>query len=466
MSIASGASTLPRAFGRMLPRIRVEPPGPGSRRLVRQLQRYESPGASAMGAGMASIVWERARGSNVMDVDGNIYVDLTAGFGVANLGHASGPVVRAVRRQAGVLLHGLGDVHPDARRVELARRLARLAPGRGNKVIFCSSGSEAVELAIKTATLATGRWGVLAFTGGFHGQTYGALAVTQWRSFRKPFEAQLNRRVAQAPYPYCYRCPLGQTYPQCDIACLKPVEDVLDRPPEEVGPIAAVVIEPVQGRGGGIVPPAEYLPRLKRLCEERGVLLIADELFTGFGRTGRWFGVEHWEIVPDIICLGKALAGGMPFAACVAQAAIMDAWTHDRPEALHSSTFMGHPAGCAAALASMEALQRRRLPERARRLGVELLQRCRELQARHQVVGDVRGLGLMVGIELVRDQKSKGPAAREAASVVREAMKRGVILLTSGPQDNVLSLSPPLTITREQLNHAIGVLDEALALVA
>ncbi len=451
-----------RAFGRILPRIVVPPPGPASRRLARQLARYESPGVSTMCAGDTPIVWERARGANVLDADGNVYIDLTGGFGVANLGHGDPRVVAAVRRQAGALLHGLGDVHPDARRAGLARRLARLAPGRRNQVILCSSGSEAVELALKTAVRATGRHGVLAFTGGFHGQSYGALAVTQWPRFREPFEPQLNRRVASAPYPYCYRCPLGLTYPSCDIACLEPVERALDRPPRGAGPIGAVVIEPVQGRGGEIVPPPGYLARLRDICDERGVLLIADEIFTGFGRTGAWFAVQREGVVPDILCVGKGMAGGMPIAACIARAEVMGAWAHRGPEAPHSSTFMGHPVGCAAALASIGELERRRAPERARRMGAHLLRRCGAMMERHRVIGDVRGLGLMAGIELVRDRRSKEPHPAAAASVMRRALARGVIMITSGPAGNVLSISPPLTITRRQLDFALDVLDGAL----
>ncbi len=452
----------------MLPQVRTRPPGPASRRLSRALARYESPGVSTIGSSrFVPIVWQRARGANVLDADGNVYVDLTAGFGVANLGHANPRVVAAVRRQSRSLLHGLGDVHPTTVKIELARRLARLAPGRDNKVIFCTSGAEAVEVALKTAALATGRHGVLAFTGGFHGQTYGALAVTDREQFRQPFLPQLSQRVARAPYPYCYRCPLGLAYPSCDIACLGPVEDALANPPASVGPIGAVVIEPVQGREGEIVPPPDYLQRLKRLCAQHGALLIADEMVTGFGRTGAWFAVDHWGVTPDIICVGKALAGGMPISACIAGAEVMDAWAHDQPEAPHSSTFMGHPVAAAAALAAIDEMERRRIPQRAKALGQWLLRRCRELQSRHvgTLVGDVRGLGMMVGLELVRDRRTQEPASAEAAAVVQASLERGVILLAGGSWGNVLSLTPPLTITRRQLTHALSALDEALATV-
>jgi 4-aminobutyrate aminotransferase len=452
----------PPGFGRLLPRVRVRPPGPASQRLARELARYESPGASAMCAGFVPIVWEQARGANILDADGNVYIDLTAGFGVAALGHTSSPVAQAIRRQSRALLHALGDVHPDRQRIELAQRLSRLAPGRRNQVIFCTSGSEAVELALKTAARATGKHGVLAFTGGFHGQTYGALAVTQWPQFRKAFEPQINPHVAAAPYPYCYRCPLKLAFPACDIACLKPVEETLDATPASVGPIGAVIIEPAQGRGGEIIPPPGYLKRLREICTKRGVLLIADELFTGFGRTGAWFAVRHEGVEPDLLCVGKALAGGMPLAACIGREEVMSAWRHRGPETPHSSTFMGHPLSCAAALAALDEMERLSLPVQASRLGAFALRRLREMQARRPAIGDVRGRGLMLGVELVASRRTKRPAVLLAGRVMQAALERGVILISGGTQGNVLSITPPLTITRRQLGHALDMLDAAL----
>ena len=453
------------AFGRMLPHIVTKPPGPESRRLCEDLARHESPGVSTIGAGDIPIVWQRAQGSNVMDADGNVYIDLTGGFGVANLGHTPRRVAAAVRRQSHLLLHGLGDVHPSVPRVALARRLAALAPGRRNKVILCNTGAEAVEVALKTATLYTGRTGFLAFEGGFHGQTYGALAVTSRERFRKPFERQLFQGVARAGYAYCYRCPLGLTYPECEVACLRPVQELLDHPPASVGPIAAVVVEPVQGREGEIAPPPEWLPRLKELCARRGVLLIADELITGFGRTGAWFAVQHWGVEPDLMCVGKAMANGLPMSACIGRAEVMDAWRHDEGEAPYSSTFMAHPLGSAAALAAIDELEQRGLPRRAQALGRYALRRLRQMQERQPLIGDVRGLGMMIGIELVRDRSSKEPASGEAARIAQAALERGVILLRGGPQGNIISLTPPLVITRRQLDYALAVLDESLAAV-
>lgn len=446
-------------LGSRLPHIRVAPPGPASRRWAKDLARYESPGVSGAGT---PIVWREAHGANVVDADGNVYIDLTAAFAVANAGHANPRIVRAIQRQAGTLLHGLGDVHPSMPRLQLSKRLAEVAPIKNAQVIFCNSGSEAVEVALKTATLATGRHGFIAYERAFHGQTYGALAVTARPRFRQPFEGELNQRVVRVPYPNSYRCPLKREEVGCDSSCLAPVEQALESPPTHIGPIAAVIIEPIQGREGETLPPPDYLPRLKALCQRYGALLIVDEMMTGFGRTGRWFAVQHSGVEPDILCIGKAIAGGMPIAACIATANVMAAWKHNEPEAPHSSTFMGHPVGAAAALASIAELRERRLPERAATLGEWLLAQLRALQAKHPLIGDVRGQGLMIGIELVKDRRTKEPASKQAAAIMDAALKRGVILLVGGPEGHILSLTPPLTIARRQLAYALQVLDDCL----
>ena len=452
-------------LGALLPRIVTPPPGPQSRRLARALARYESPGVSTLSSGDAPIAWDAARGANVRDADGNVYVDCTAGFGVAGAGHANPRIVAAVRRQAGVLLHGLGDVHPNAPRLALAERLSRLLPGKENQAMFATSGSEAVELALKTAAKFTGKHGVVAFDNAYHGETYGTMAVTAREHFSAPFAPQINARVARVPYPYCYRCPLGKTYPSCDVACLAPVEKTIRRPPRGVGAIGAVLIEPVQGRGGVIVPPPEYMPRLRDMCDRNGVLLIADEIMTGLGRTGRWLAMQHWGVAADITAVGKALSGGMPISACAAPARVMSAWAHEESEAPHASTYMGHPVASAAALASLDEIELRRLPQRAARLGDYAMRRLREMQQRYAIMGDVRGLGLLLGVELVRDGPGKKPAPEAASAIVRHALAHGVIILAGGAAGNVLTLTPPLTITRRQLDCALDVIEEGIAKV-
>jgi 4-aminobutyrate aminotransferase len=444
-------------LGRLLPCVRVPPPGPESRRLAAELARVESPNVTYL-ADDFPVFWSEARGANVRDVDGNVYVDLTAAFAVAGPGHAHPRIVAAVQAQAARLMHGMGDVHPPAVKVELLRALAEVAPGGLDRAILASSGAEAVEAALKTAAIATGKPRVLAFTGAYHGLTYGALAASGREDFRAPFAAQLADIAVFAPYPYLYRSPFGRDPEEVCAATLRRVEELLDAS-EGIG---AILVEPVQGRGGDVVPPDGFLPGLRRLCDARGLLLIADEIYTGFGRTGRWFACEHWGVVPDLLCVGKGMTGGMPFAACIGTGAVMEAWPRSTGEAIHTSTFLGHPLGCAAALASIAVLREERLVERSAELGARTMRRLREMTADHPHVGEVRGLGMMIGIELVRDRESRVPAPELAGRVVVETLRRGVLTLGGGIHGNVLSLSPPFVITDAQVDAALDVLRGAL----
>ncbi|MCX7888003.1 MAG: aspartate aminotransferase family protein, partial [Verrucomicrobiae bacterium] len=305
-----------------LPLLRTRIPGPRSRALARQLHRVESHNVTFVSENWP-VFWQRARGVNVWDVDGNRYLDLTAAFGVANVGHANPRVVAAVRRQARELLHAMGDVHPNQLKLQLARQLVALtfdrwSTGAAGRVLFTNTGAEAVEAALKTAAVHTGKPGVIAFDGAYHGLTYGALAATSRELFRKPFAGQLGRFVRHVPY--------GSI-------------------PEKADDCGAVLVEPIQGRGGMRVPPDDFLPGLRRFCDEHGLLLILDEVYTGFCRTGRWFACEHWDVVPDLICVGKALGGGLPISACIGKAPVMDSWPPSEGEAIHTSTFLGHPLG-------------------------------------------------------------------------------------------------------------------------
>ncbi|CAN5304860.1 aspartate aminotransferase family protein [soil metagenome] len=449
------------AWGAALPRIRVSPPGPESRRLAAELAKYESRNVTYL-ADDFPVFWSEARGANVRDADGNVYIDLTAAFAVAGVGHAHPRVVAAVREQAGRLLHGMGDVHPPAVKVALLRELAAVAPAGLSRSILANSGAEAVEAALKTAMLATGKPGVLAFRGGYHGLTLGALNVSAREDFRAPFAAQLAGHTLFAPYPYAYRSPFGDPA-EGAAECLRTVEEVLDSTSgDEVG---AILVEPVQGRGGDVVPDASFLPGLRSICDRRGLLLILDEIYTGFGRTGRWFACEHTGVVPDLLTVGKGLTGGLPFAACIGTEAVMAAWPESRGEALHTSTFLGHPLGCAAALASIAALREERLVERSAEVGGRILARQREAFADLPRVGEVRGLGMMIGIELVRDRAGREPAPELAGRVVVEALRRGVLLLGGGIHGNVLSLSPPFTIGEAQLDAALDVLVQVVSAI-
>jgi 4-aminobutyrate aminotransferase-like enzyme len=413
-------------------------PGPASRALAERLARVESQNVTALDP--LPIFWERARGANLWDVDGNRYVDLTAAFGVANVGHAHPAVVDAVSQQASTLLHGMGDVHPPRVKVELLERLATLYP-RGTadappatRTVLSSSGSDAVETAIKTAMLATERSGLLAFEGGYHGLSFGALDVTWRRDFRDPFAERLPGRTRFAPYDD-----------------LEAVERIARSEGEEIG---AVVVEPVQGRGGERVPGEGFLPGLREICDAQGWLLIADEIYTGLGRTGATFACDHDAVIPDLLCVGKGLASGMPLSACMGRAEVFEAWPLSMGEALHTQTFLGHPASCAAALASLEVMATLDLPARAAQLGAEARDRLASGLRDVPRVVDVRGRGLMIGVEC------REPAL--ALAMTQRMLERGFVLLPSGDGGRVLSLTPPLTIGRDALLSACDTLVELL----
>jgi 4-aminobutyrate aminotransferase/(S)-3-amino-2-methylpropionate transaminase len=447
--------------GTALPSILVPPPGPRSRALAAELARWESPNVTYL-ADDFPVFWEAARGANVLDADGNVYVDLTSAFAVAGIGHAHPRVVDAIQRQSATLLHGMGDVHPPAIKVDLLRALAQAAPGGLTKSVLASSGAEAVEAALKTAMIATGKPRVLAFHGSYHGLTYRALSVSGREDFRAPFAAQLASSAVFAPYPYAYRSPFGRDADEVCAATLRYVEHVLDTPGSASEAIGAILVEPIQGRGGDVVPADAFLPGLRRICDERGLLLILDEIYTGFGRTGRWFACDHWGVVPDVLIVGKGLTGGFPFSACIGTDAVMDAWPRSTGEALHTSTFLGHPVGCAAALASLSVLRDERLVERAAELGARIQDRLRTMTADHPHVGEVRGRGMMIGMEMVRDRESRAPAPELAGRVVVEGLRRGVLLLGGGIYGNVLSFSPPFVITEAQVDFALGTIGEIL----
>ncbi len=416
------------------PAILTPVPGPRSAALAGRLAACES--RNVTGLAPTPIFWERAQGSNVWDADGNRYIDLTAGFGVASVGHAHPKVVEAMSAQAARLLHGLGDVHPSAPKVELLEALVRRYPGgvpaRG---VLGSSGSDAVEAALKTALLATGRAGIVAFEGAYHGLTLGALDTTWRQEFRAPFAARLPGVTAFARFG--------------DAA------DVRNAASSCRAPVGAVLVEPVQGRGGERIPPSGFLTALRALCDAEGWLLIADEIYTGFGRTGRWFACEHEEVIPDLLCVGKGLASGMPISACLGRLEVMEAWPTSRGEALHTQTFLGHPPGCAAALAVISVIEEEKLVERAAETGTRALRHLRRRLAGVAGITGVRGLGLLLGIECEDPQR----ASRACA----DALSRGVIVLVSGDDGRVLSVTPPLSIEPDLLELALDLLVEALA---
>lgn len=435
-----------------------------STRLVfEQLRRYESRNITFLDPdGTWPIVWKRASGTQVWDEEGRRYLDLTAAFGVAAAGHANPRVVAAGQKQLALLPHAMGDVHPHALKAALAEALSRLtferwlADRRGirtrhGKTIFCSSGFEAVESAMKTALRATGRRGVLAFEGAYHGVGYGALNATHRPHFRDAFRSQLGDFGRFVPFP---------SAEESRAHCAK-IEAEIERTLRQ-GEIGAVLLEPMQARGGIRIPPSGFLRRLRRLCDRHGVLLILDEIYTGFGRTGRWFACEHEGVAPDLICLGKALSGGFPISACVGRADLMDAaWPASDGEAIHTSTFLGNPVGCAMALAHLRELERRDLPARSARMGAVLREGLQAVSTQcTSLVTRVRGVGLMVGLELRRADGA--PATQESLSIVKQMLHRGFILLPEGAQAEVLGFTPPLTITEPEIRRALRALKSLL----
>lgn len=442
------------AHGDLPPRIVATPPGPTSDRLSDRLGRVESRNVTFRSREFP-IFWKRARGSNVYDPDGNRYVDLTAGFGVAAAGHGNRRVVTALRRQLARQLHGLGDVHPPVAKVRLLEMLAERSPWDETRSILGSSGSEAVEAALKTARLVTGRPGALAFGGGYHGLTYGSLALTDRMHFRGPFTDQLNPHVVRVPFP---------AGPEADTEVeLARVRAALDTPEGEL--VGCVVVEPIQGRGGIVEPPPGFLAGLARLCTASNRLLVFDEIYTGFGRTGNWFALEREGVVPDLLCLGKAMSGSLPLSACLGPADVMSHWPPSAGEAIHTSTFLGNPLACAAAVAQVGEIARRGLPDRAARVGARWRDRLEETARRFPIVASVRGRGLMLGVELA-DPGTGRPATEVAGQIVVESLRRGWIVLADGPAANVVSLTPPLTIAEALLERFADTLDALLAKLA
>jgi 4-aminobutyrate aminotransferase-like enzyme len=423
--------------------------------ILQQLRDFESRNVTFIEPdGSWPVVWEHAKDVHVWDADGKKYLDLTAAFGVAAAGHANSKVVAAGQEQLARMPHAMGDVHPHAGKAELARELSRLTFERWSggqktgKTVFGNSGFEAVEAALKTAMLTSGKYGVIAFSGGYHGLGYGTLNATHRDLFRNPFRLQLREFAQFAQFPAR----------PADL----PVVELTIRRLFQRGWVGAILVEPIQARGGINVPPPEFLPMLRRLCDQNGALLILDEIYTGFGRTGKWFACEHTGVMPDLICLGKALTGGFPLSACVGRAEIMDAaWPVSRGEAIHTSTFLGNPVGCAMALAQLKEIEQLKLPERSAELGEFLLGELKSKISSEKFQIAVRGVGLMAGVELNRHDGS--PASMETFAAIKALLAQGFLFIPEGEYGNVISFTPPLTITRPQLLKSVTALAEVLS---
>jgi 4-aminobutyrate aminotransferase len=438
------------------PQIVVSPPGPKAREFLKKDERFISPSYVRY----YPLVVESAHDCVVKDVDGNEYIDLNAGIACLNVGHTHPKVVTAIKSQCDRFLHYSNTDFYYKEVINLAEKLAEIAPGSfEKKTYFGNSGTEAIEAAIKLARWHTRKQLFIGFISAFHGRTIGALSFTASKPAQRRHFSPLMPGVVHVPYAYCYRCPFKLTFPECDYWCVGFIDEfVLQKyaPPEDV---AAILFEPIQGEGGYVVPPPEYFQKLKKIADKYGILLIDDEVQSGIGRTGKWFAIEHWGIEPDVICSAKALASGLPIGATISKATIMD-WTGGS----HASTFGGNPLACAAASAVLEVVKEEKLLDNANKQGSYALKRLSEFAERSAVVGDVRGKGLMIGVELVEDKENKKPAIQKAYEVILRSWKRGVAVVTCGA--STIRLSPPLTIQREMLDAALNIVEDTINEVA
>jgi diaminobutyrate-2-oxoglutarate transaminase len=434
------------------PKIIAKPPGPKARVLLEKQRKLDS---NAVSYPLDyPTAWEAAKGATLKDVDGNTYIDLFAGVGVLNVGHSNPVVLEAVKAQADKIIHAL-DI-PTEPRIKLLEKLSEIAPGKlkGNSRVFLGSpaGTDAVEAALKLAKTNTKRSGIIVFEGGYHGQTAGALALTSRTKF-KVHTPILMPGVVRVPYAYCYRCLFEKEYPDCGLTCVNYIDHLFKDPNSGLLDIAAMVVEPIQGESGIIVPPDEFLQRLKEICEENEVLLIFDEIQSGFGRTGKMFACEHSNVTPDIIAISKSLGGiGLPIAGIIYRKEL-DVW---EPGA-HVGTFRGNVLACAAGSVAIKYLQQKKVLEHAERLGKRTMNRLQDLVEESKNIGEVRGKGLFIGVELVEDKNTKKPAGDLVKNITTKCFERGVVVWKGGHYGNVIRFLPPLVITQELMDKAIDL---------
>ena len=433
------------------PQIKTALPGPKAQAIIARDSLVVSPSYTR---GYPFVI-ERGYGSMVEDVDGNVFLDCAAGIAVNSTGHAHPDIVKAITDQAQKFLHMSGTDFYYEPQVRLAEELAAIVPIQGGvRSFFGNSGSEANEACLKLSRYTTGRQNIIAFFGAFHGRSMGSLSLTASKVIQRRGFGPLLPGVYHAPYPDRYRCPLGSTPDTCAAACVDFIEHELLAHLVSPDEVAAVVVEPIQGEGGYVVAPDEFLQRLRELTKKHGILLVADEVQSGMGRSGKMFAIEYTGVEPDMMAIAKGIASGLPLGVAVARAGLM-AW----PPGAHASTFGGNPVSCAAAIATITLLKDR-LVANAADVGGHLMAGLRDLAGKHRLIGDVRGRGLMIGVELVRDRQTKERATNERDAVVNRAFARGLLVLGAGK--NAVRFSPPLVLTREQADTAIKVFDEAL----
>jgi 4-aminobutyrate aminotransferase len=435
-----------------IPHIKTELPGPKAKAIVEKDERYSAPAYGRV----YPLVVKQARGMMVEDVDGNLFLDFMAGIAVASTGHTHPKVVKAIEEQARKFLHICGSDFYYEPMAELCEKLSALAPGSGEKKVFLTnSGTEAVEAAIKLARYHTKRHHIIAFHGAFHGRSLGSLSLTASRAAHRAHFGPLLPGVHHVPYAFCHRCPYRLQYDSCAIACVSDLEETLFRHEVLPNEVAALFVEPVQGEGGYIVPPPEYLPMLQELCRRHGILLVADEIQSGFGRTGKMFACEHWGVEPDILCVAKGIASGMPLGAMIARQEV-SSWSRSA----HGSTYGGNPVACAAALATIGVIEDG-LVANAATVGGYLKAKLQELKKRHAAIGDVRGLGLMIGVEFAKNDPRRTPDGRLRDRVMQGCFQKGLLLLGCG--DSTLRFCPPLIVKQEEADRAVAIFDTVIS---
>ncbi len=434
------------------PKIVVRPPGPKAREIVEKDARV----ISQSFVRFYPLVIDGGKGAVLRDVDGNEYIDFNSGLVCLNVGHCHPRVIEAVKRQADRYLHYSITDFLYREVVDLAERLGEITPGKyAKKVFFGNSGAEAIEGAAKLARWHMRRPRFIAFISAFHGRTLGSVSFTASKPVQMRYFFPLVPGVTHVPYPYCYRCPFHLTYPECSYWCVDFIDEyVLQKyvPPEEV---AAFVFEPIQGEGGYVVPPDGYFQRLKKLADKYGILMVDDEVQAGMARTGKWWAIEHWGVEPDIICSAKSIAAGLPLSAIIANEKIMD-WEGGT----HASTFGGNPVSCAAALAVIDIIKNEKLLENATQQGAYIMKRMREFMEESEIIGDIRGKGLMIGVEIMEDKESKKVAGEKANEIMMRCWRRGVALITCGK--STLRIAPPLVITRDLVDSALDIITSTI----
>ncbi len=434
-----------------VPNIKTELPGPNARKYIEMSRQYEPNSMSDQ----VPAVWQSAKGVVVEDVDGNVFIDFTSGVLVTNIGHCHPKHVAAIQEQAAEVMNSYDFVNPW--RAKLAKKLVEITAPNLNKAFILTTGAEATESAIKVARRYTGKYEIISFHGAFHGRTYMAMSVGGKQGVKRHFGPMVPG-VLQAPFCYCYRCVYEQKYPECNFTCLRYLDHLLET--QSTGSVGALITESYQGGAGSIIPPGDYMQRLKQWCEERGILFILDEVQSSFGRTGKMFAYEHWGIQPNLLCLGKGIGSGVPISALLGESRILDVL---EPGSM-SSTNGGNPLCSRAALTSIEIMEEENLVAKSEDLGNKMLARLNDMMKKYEMIGDVRSMGLVAGVEIVCDKASKQPDAVATRKIVQEAFKKGLIMIAPiGFHGNVIRIAPPLVISEELLMKALDIMEECVS---